>query len=772
MSYELILTEKPAAAKKIASALAEKGLKSEKKGGVTAYHFSRGGHEIVVACAVGHLYNLEGVMRDKSGKKVKAKYTYPVMEVMWKPSHEVSKQSAFTKKYLTVIKRLAKAASSFVIATDYDVEGELIGWNVLRFACKQKDAARMKFSTLTKHDLEASYESKNKHLNWHLARAGETRHILDWLYGINLSRALTLALKKAGAFRILSSGRVQGPALKIIVEREGEIAVFKPKPYWELNLHLRRTDAKTKKAEIIAHHKTGKFWKEDEVRKAHERIEGKPASVEKVSARDQTYLPPAPFDLTTFQLEVNRCFGINPKYALDIAQKLYLGGYISYPRTSSQKLPSSIGYKKIITDLLKNHHYEKLAGQLLSASVGLAPREGKKDDPAHPAIYPTGTVPTGLGPREQKLYDLIVKRFLAVFAEPSVREHMAVIVKCDGELFKATGVRTVTSGWQEFYAPYVGVKETTLPELEQGQSLDVLKSELLSKETKPPKRYSQASLVRELSKRNLGTKATRAGIVDQLFKRGYVLDDSMQATSLGIAVVETLSEHCPRILDEKLTRSFEAEMVRIESGAGNETEVLEKARGVLLKILEEFKEQESDIGKTLLKASKKSWVETREIGKCKECKGTLVIKRGKFGSFVACTGYPKCTVSFKLPQTGKVTHTGKTCEACGNPIVKIFKARRKPQEVCVNSDCPTKQISHKLEVKIEHEHKKCPKCDKELVLRKSIYGEFLGCSGYPKCRHTENIGGDQKKFKSKGKSKGKTKGKNKPKKRSKSKAKK
>lgn len=739
MPYELILTEKPAAAKKIASALAESGLKSERKGSVTAYHISRGGHEIVVACAVGHLYNLEGVMRDKSGKKVKAKYTYPVLEVVWRPSYEVSKASAFTKKYLTVIKRLAKNASSFVIATDYDVEGELIGLNVLRFACKQKDAARMKFSTLTKHDLEASYESKNKHLNWHLARAGETRHTLDWLYGINLSRALTIALKKAGAFRILSSGRVQGPALKIIVDREKDIGAFKPKPYWELNLHLRRADAKTKKAEIIAHHEKGKFWKEDAVRKAHERVEGKPASVEKVSARDQTYLPPPPFDLTTFQLEANRCFGINPKYALDIAQKLYLGGYISYPRTSSQKLPPSIGYKRIIAELGKNHHYEKLTGQLLSASAGLAPREGKKEDSAHPAIYPTGTTPTGLRVREQKLYDLVVKRFLAVFAEPSVREHMAVTVKCDGELFRATGVHTVFPGWQDFYAPYVKVKETTLPELEKGQPLDVLKSELLSKETKPPKRYSQASLVRELAKRNLGTKATRAGIVDNLFKRGYVFDDSMQATSLGIAVVETLSEHCPRILDEKLTHSFEAEMERIESGSGNETEVLDKARGVLLKILEEFKEQESDIGKKLLKASKKSWVETREIGKCKECGGTLVIKKGKFGSFVACTGYPKCTVSFNLPHTGKVTHTGKTCETCGNPIVKIFMARRKPQEVCVNSDCPTKTLTHKEEVKIEHKHKKCPKCGKRLMLRKSIYGEFLGCSGYPKCRYTENI---------------------------------
>ncbi len=737
MPYQLILTEKPAAAQKIASALAGSGIKSERRSGVAAYHLSRGGREIVVACAVGHLYNLEGVMHGTGGKKVKATYTYPVMEVVWRPSHEVNRQSAFTKKYLTLIKALAKDASSFVVATDYDVEGELIGLNVLRFACNQKDAARMKFSTLTKQDIEASYESRSSHLNWHLARAGETRHILDWLYGINLSRALTLAIKNAGAFRILSSGRVQGPALNIIVDREKEIAAFKPKPYWELYLHLRCAGAK--KAEFIAYHERGKFWNEDEAHKAHGRVEGKPASVEKVGREDHTYLPPAPFDLTTFQLEANRCFGINPKYALDIAQRLYLGGYISYPRTSSQKLPPSIGYRRILTELGTHPAYEKLAGQLLSGTGELAPLQGAKTDPAHPAIYPTGAVPAGLGAREQKLHDLIVKRFLAAFAEPSVREHLAVTVKCDGELFKATGVRTVTPGWQDFYTPYVKVKETALPQLENGQPLDVLKSGMLSKETKPPKRYTQASLVGELSKRNLGTKGTRAGIVDQLFKRGYVFDDSIQATSLGIAVVETLSEHCPRILDEKLTRSFEVDLEKIEAGAGNETEVLDRARGVLLKILEEFKEKEAKIGKKLLSASRKSWVETSEIGKCKECGGTLVIKRGKFGSFVACTGYPKCTVSFNLPHSGRVANTDKTCEACGNPVVKIFRARSKPQEVCINSDCPAKTLSPKDEVRVEHEHKKCPKCGKGLVLRKSIYGEFLGCSGYPKCRYTENL---------------------------------
>src|SRR3989344_1879869 len=202
----LIITEKPQAAQKIASALGSPIKRSED--GVPYYELTRNGKIITVASAVGHLFNLTYSEGQRG---------WPLFELEWQPSY-VRKESAFTKKYYDTLAGLAKTAETLIVATDYDVEGEVIGWNVVRFICRKTTAKRMKFSTLTAPELEQAYESVQPELNWGNAYAGETRHYLDWLYGINLSRALMAAIKTTGSFRILSIGRVQGPTLKIIVD--------------------------------------------------------------------------------------------------------------------------------------------------------------------------------------------------------------------------------------------------------------------------------------------------------------------------------------------------------------------------------------------------------------------------------------------------------------------------------------------------------------------------------------------------------------------------
>src|SRR3989344_7363967 len=206
MAYELIITEKPQSAKKIADALSDDHIKKESLNTVPFYKIRHKGKDIVVGSAVGHLYAL--------AESVKNGWTYPVFNVEWKPASQVSKAAKFSSKYITVLKKLSAEADEFTVATDYDIEGEVIGLNIIRYICKRKDAKRMKYSTLTMDELRKSYEDASKHLDWGQANAGETRHILDYYYGINLSRALSLAVKAAGAFKILSSGRVQGPALK------------------------------------------------------------------------------------------------------------------------------------------------------------------------------------------------------------------------------------------------------------------------------------------------------------------------------------------------------------------------------------------------------------------------------------------------------------------------------------------------------------------------------------------------------------------------------
>ncbi|MFH1409819.1 MAG: DNA topoisomerase I [Nanoarchaeota archaeon] len=724
---ELVITEKPQAARKIADALADGKPVKKAHNGVPYYLVTHGKNDLIVCCAVGHLYGLEE--KNKSG------WTYPVFDIEWKPNADVAKGAAYTRKYLATIKMLAKEANAFTIATDYDVEGEVIGVNVIKYACKQKEAQRMKFSTLTKDDLIHSYEHKLDHFDEGLAIAGETRHFLDYYYGINLSRALTHAMKAAGRFKVLSSGRVQGPALKLIVDKEKEIQAFTSEPYWQIELH-----GKVTKGELIAMHEKDKFWKKDDASKIHEKCKGKTGEITKAEAKQFNQLAPHPFDLTTLQTEAYRAIRLRPKDALSIAQELYTSGYISYPRTSSQQLPPAIGYQKIITALQKQEAYSSGASLLLKKKT-LMPNNGKKIDAAHPAIYPTGTIPELHG-KQQKLYDLIVRRFLASFGDPATRETTSIVITVEDEHFLAQGTRTLVKGWHELYSHYVTFKEVEFPAVNVGDRIDVKKLLLLNKETQPPKRFTQASIIKELEKRNLGTKATRANIVDTLFNRGYVINEPMEATELGIHTIDTLAKYIPKIIDDALTRHFEEEMEDIQSRKKKSKDVLKEAQKVLIEILDVFKKKEKEIGQSLFTANKTAEQKASKIGPCK-CGGTLVIKRGKFGYFIACDKYPECKVTFKLPSSGKVQASEKLCEQCHHPMIRIIKKR--PQEICINPDCASKKASKESEAemkKVENGDltKDCPKCKEgKLVPRQSMYGHFYGCSSYPKCKFTEKV---------------------------------
>ncbi|MFH1505400.1 MAG: DNA topoisomerase I [archaeon] len=730
MSYDLIITEKPSAANKIATALADGKAIRETKNKVAYYNITHKNKDIVVVSAVGHLYSL--AEKEKTFK-------YPRFDIEWKPSSEVNKLAVFSKKYLTVIKQLAKDADSFTVATDYDVEGEVIGLNIVRYACKQKDASRMKFSTLTRPDLIKSYEKRSKTLDWGQAYAGETRHMLDWYYGINLSRALTLAIKSVGRYKTMSAGRVQGPTLKIIVDKEKEIIAFKAEPYWQLQLL-----GILKGKDLEAFHEKDKFQDEKEAKNILAKTKGKEAKVADVSKNEFEQAPPAPFDLTTLQTEAYRSLGISPKDALATAQELYLAGLISYPRTSSQQLPAKLGFAKILTELKKQSFYKELAEELL-AKKELKPNNGKKKDPAHPAIYPTGQI-SRIDGYKAKIYDLIVRRFLATFAEPARRETINIKIDVNKEIFIAKGTRTVKKGWHEFYGSHVKLKEVEMPDAKKGDKVDVKEINKLDKETTPPKRYTPASIIKELEKRNLGTKATRSEIVESLYRRGYIDGKAIQATEFGMETSDVLEKYSPEILDEELTRHFEEAMEVIRGKKLDEAPVLDEAKKELIKLLKNFKKNEKKIGKELIGSYQKTMDKENTIGNCPNCDGNLKVTYSKKTKkrFIACDNYPKCTTTFSIPQRGMVRPANKICEKCNLPKLSIQIGSRK-QDVCLNPECPDKEITDektKQEIeKLENgtEKKKCPKCGGNLVLRTSVYGKFLGCSNYPKCRHTEKL---------------------------------
>jgi len=404
MAVQLIITEKPRVAEKLAAALsAGKASAKRSKPGVSYYEFKSGPSTVLVAPAVGHVYTL-AQKEKKSGD--------PVFDIEWVESASADEKADYTKKYLSTIKELAKKADVLVNACDWDVEGSLIGGNILRFAGKGKPAKRMLFSTLTAEDLQAAYENISP-LDTPQIDAGEARHVLDWYWGINCSRALMQAIRSAGIFKILSVGRVQGPTLKILAKRELEIAEFKSEPFWQLFAFL-------KKAKFT--HEKDRFFSEAEADAAYaDAKSAKEAVVESAEKKKHDLLPPVPFDLTSLQVEAYRLFKYAPTQTLAIAQDLYEEALISYPRTSSQKLSAKLGLEKIISKLANQEQYLAFCRQL-QQQKRFVPREGLKEDKAHPAIHPTGLAPGKLSAQQQKVYDLVVRRFLAVFGQPAKRE--------------------------------------------------------------------------------------------------------------------------------------------------------------------------------------------------------------------------------------------------------------------------------------------------------------------------------------------------------------
>jgi len=723
MPYELIITEKPSSAVKIAQALDDRGKPMRKtEGGVNYFWVSHNRKDIVVCSAVGHLFTVQ--------EAKKGPWTYPVFDVEWVLSADASKGAAFTKKYATLIKKLSKDATEFTVATDYDIEGEVIGYNVIKYLCKQKDANRMKFSTLTKSDLIKSYENKAKKVNWGQVNAGLTRHELDWYYGINLSRALSLAMRSAGQYKVLSAGRVQGPALKIITDKEKEIQKFIPEPFWTITLlgHL-------KKQPVEAIHKVDKIFDQKEADRIYAATKSAQATVDAVDEKQFTQKQPTPFDLTTLQTECYRVHGISPKETLALAQDLYTEGFISYPRTSSQKLPKELELKQRIQDLLRHQTYKPLAEKLL-AKGWTTPNEGAKTDDAHPAIHPTGILPQGLDARHEKLYDLVVRRFLACFADEAKRATMTITFDCAKEPFIAKGTRTVYLGWHEFYGPYAKFEEVTLPAAAKGDVLAEPKVNLEEKQTKPPKRYTPASIIKELEKKNLGTKATRAAIVDNLYDRGYVKDKAIQATILGLHTADILEKYSPTILDQNLTQEFEEMMEEIRKEEKTPQEVLDHAKKILKSLLADFKEKQQQIGEELVTATRSADEIMNTTVSCPICRkegrdGIMMIRKAKYGRFLGCSQYPDCKNTYNLPDKGEVKASGQIDPQTGQELLSV-RTSKIPVLVNIHPDAQAQQAPIE---DIPGIGEPCPNCGTgKFMLRKSLYGAFLGCDNYPKCK--------------------------------------
>jgi len=580
--YVLVIAEKPKAARKIAEALSggrARWCKGIGKAGYWVLEFD--GNRMVVASAVGHLFGLYSSLRG-----------FPVFSYEWRPLWEIDSSASYTKPYYELLGKLARGAVLYVNACDYDIEGSVIGYMVIRWFGDLRRARRAKFSSLTAGELIRAFRRLER-LDIEMVEAGLARHELDWLWGINVSRALMESVRKVTGKRIiLSAGRVQSPTLVELARRDIDRRLYVPLPFFKIIVVF---DAGGSEVRV----EVGRYRSKPEALEVASRIRGeRRAVVERVEEKRFTIEPPYPFNLPDLQAEASRVFGYSPYFTQKVAEELYLDGLISYPRTNSQRLPPDLDYRGILSGLARVAPYRELIDTLLRETQGeLRPRNGPKDDPAHPAIHPTGAVPREpLRGARAKLYDLIVRRFLATMGASAAYVMVRAILKVAGIEVAVSGKRLVRKGWLRLYSPYAAFNEKTLPGLQRGQVLAVKTVRVQRGYTRPPERYTRMKIVKWMESVGIGTEATRARIVELLFQRGYLEEKGgrIRVTGLGLAVVKVLEEYFSDLTSVALTRSFEEKLQEILHGRRRREEVVEEAKRVLLDKLSVFKSSHID----------------------------------------------------------------------------------------------------------------------------------------------------------------------------------
>ena len=684
--YTLVVCEKPDAARHISEALSDGKATSSLVNGVSAFRFRFREEEFVVCAAQGHLY---GISDPLAGRSV-----YPVFDAEWYANDLVEKRATGASRRIQAMRELAKGASRFVNACDYDVEGETIGFNILRYACggKEVGARRAKFSTLTKEDLVSAFGAMTQQANSGMAAAGRSRHAMDFDWGVNLSRVLSqAALAHGRRYRTISVGRVQGPTLGFVVEREAEIRAFVPRPFWEVTGVFQKDGRR-----IEARYKKGRLNRKSDAEQVRQACVGGTGVVGH-KRRSQVLVPPPPaFNIGDLQKEAYGAFRYPPSRTLQIAERLYLSALISYPRTDSQKLPPSVGYAKILRGIGSQAQYSKLVATLLADE--LRPVQGMKSDLAHPAVHPTGERPArALEANESRVYDLIVRRFLSVFAAPARREIVTAEISVGEHVFSLEGRRTVEPGWLSYYHPYGGLSNAEAPSVEEGERLPVLEIKTDDAFEVPPGRFNQSSLLEKMEREGIGTKATRADTIATLVNRGYVAGVELTPTDLGIAVIDTLRVRAPTIVSTEMTREMEANLEKVEVSAENPKQVLRDAVRTVSEQLASLESDEEAVGLGLDAAAKETAASGFELGPCPVCKtGKLhVVKSKKSGKrFVGCTNYSAgCRASAPLPQRGALK-AGASCKRCSWPTVYV-KTGRFPWKLCVNPECPSKGVKRR-----------------------------------------------------------------------------
>jgi DNA topoisomerase-1 len=668
----LIISEKANTAKKIAQFLSEGSVREGKHRSVPHHTFTWKEEETVSVGLKGHVLNPEYPEEYSNWQKVEPRELIDA-EIL---------KAVSEKGVAQAITSLAKKADSVVIATDFDREGELIGVEALSLVFEANPklidhVERARFSALTPGEVGRAFDELMQVSN-DLADAGEARQDIDLIWGATLTRWVSRATKRYGS-AFLSVGRVQSPTLVLIAERERERRAFVPEPYWELEVGLRNGEPFT------VRHQTERFRDEARAKSAHENVTDT-ATVVEVQQKSATRKPPTPFNTTAF-LTAAANIGISPSRAARIAEDLYTDGYISYPRTDNTVYPRSLDLREVLGYLGSVEGVGQHAERLLSQD-GLSPTRGKKETTDHPPIYPTGpTSKESMRDDRWKIYQLVVRRFLATLSDQAKTLRTTLRFESGGEPLVTGGTVVTEEGWLGVY-PYSRRPDEEIPNLSEGDVVQVTGKQILSKETQPPGRYGAGRLINVMEDLGLGTKATRPNIIQNLYDRGYVHDDPLVPTEKGMAVAQALTDFASEIASHEMTAELERSMDEISEGRISKDTVVDSSRDVLRKVYDHLQSSETEFADIVWEG-----IRTDEtIGKCPESGHDLIIRRNRKSRkrFVGCAGYPDCKVTYPLPQRGEIIPLGTLCDACGSPEIKVLGGKR-PWVTCINMDCPKKQ---------------------------------------------------------------------------------
>jgi len=573
------------------------------------------------------------------------------------------------KDIVGALASLAPSATRVTIATDYDREGELIGVEAYRIIKRLSKAPfdRVHYSSFARQEILGAF-AKPVPLDFNLAAAGECRQEIDLVWGAALTRFVSLAGNKAGK-EFLSVGRVQTPLLAIIVDREKEVLAFISKPYWELVATL------LKGAEAFtAKHKKGRFESRAEAAAIHKKL-GRTALVKQVFKDNRKEPAPIPFN-TTELMKAAAAIGYTAASAMQVAEELYINGWISYPRTDNTVYPATLNLRQTVELFKASPVFAQSALELL-AQKNLVATRGKVESKDHPPIYPVACASkTQLDERRWKLYELVVRRFFATLSPPCEWDVVKADIDIGGEPFGAEGKRLSAPGWRKHY-PYGMPKDEVLPQLNAGDVLGVRKVDLLEKKTEPPKRYGQGKLIEMMEKLGLGTKATRHEALSKLYNRGFIEGNPPKPTQTGITLIDALKAHAGAITTPDMTSRLEKDMDGIAESRLRKDDVVRESRAMLRAIFDQLEAHRADIGRTLRAGSAMD----SKIGPCPACGSPLVIRETKADKrkFIACSGFPACRNTYNVPP-GSLRFDKKTCEKHRLHIVKVIPPAAKDKD--------------------------------------------------------------------------------------------